>query len=348
VKAHSAHPGTSELVAELMQQTVAEAGLPEGVFSLVFDAGIEAGAALVRHPLVQAVAFTGSIRAGRILMDMAAARPHPVPCFTEMASCNPVFILPGALRGKAESLAQGLFNSFTLGAGQMCTKPGIVLLPEQVEAAPFVATLSGLVTQAAPFTLLTPGIARDYARASSHRATQATLAAQAPVAGTTPACPANAQIFTTTLDEFLRQPELSEEIFGPDTLLVHCQSPADYLRAAQALDGHLTATLLGSEEDLAAHRELIALLEQKAGRLIFNGFPTGVEVSPAMVHGGPYPATSDARFTSVGTRSIHRFARPVCFQNFPDALMPPELQAANPLGILRQIDGVPSHDPLTS
>lgn len=352
VKAHSAHPGTSELVAAVVQQAVADAALPEGVFSLLFDAGIEVGAALVRHPLVQAVAFTGSIVAGRKIMDMAAARPCPIPCFTEMASCNPVFILPGALQAGsfqagAEGVAQGLFNSFTLAAGQMCTKPGIVLLPEQPETAQFLSKLSELVAQSAPFTLLTAGIARDYARAASHRATQATLTAQAPISDTAPACPANAQIFTTTLEEFLRQPELSEEIFGPDTLLVHCQSPADYLRAAQALEGHLTATVLGSEADLAAHRELIALLEQKAGRLIFNGFPTGVEVSHAMVHGGPYPATSDARFTSVGTRSIYRFARPVCFQNFPDALVPEELQAANPLGILRQIDGVPSHDPLT-
>jgi 2,5-dioxopentanoate dehydrogenase len=348
VKAHSAHPGTSELVAAVIQQAIVGADLPEGVFSLLFGSGVEAGGSLVRHPLVQAVTFTGSLGAGRTLMDMAAARPHPIPCFTEMSSGNPVFILPGALQGGHDSLAQGLFNSFTLAAGQMCTKPGIVLLPEQFETAPFLAKLSDLVAQAAPFTLLTAGIARDYARASSHRATQATLSAHAPMPDATPACPANAQIFTTTLEEFLRQPELSEEIFGPDTLLVHCQSPADYLRAAQALDGHLTATLLGSEEDLVAHRELIALLEQKAGRLIFNGFPTGVEVSHAMVHGGPYPATADARFTSVGTRSIYRFARPVCFQNFPDALMPPELQAANPLGILRQIDGVPSRDPLTS
>jgi len=346
VKAHSAHPGTSELVAEAMQQAVVNAGLPEGVFSLLFDAGIEVGAALVRHPLVQAVAFTGSLRAGRILMDMAAARPRPIPCFTEMASSNPVFILPGALRGGAESLAQGLFNSFTLGAGQMCTKPGIVLLPGQAETAGFMTKLTELVSQAAPFTLLTAGIARDYARASSHRAKQATLAAQAPLADGAPACPANVQLFTTSLDEFLREPELSEEIFGPDTLLVQCQSPDEYLRAAEALDGHLTATVLGSEEDFAAHRELIAILEQKAGRLIFNGFPTGVEVAPAMVHGGPYPATSDSRYTSVGSKAIYRFARPVCFQNFPDALVPEELHAANPLGILRLVNGVSSRDPV--
>jgi NADP-dependent aldehyde dehydrogenase len=346
VKAHPAHPGTSELAAEVVQQAVAAAGLPEGVFSLLFDAGIEVGVALVRHPLVQALAFTGSLRAGRALMDLAAARPRPIPCFTEMASCNPVFILPGALKNGAEGLAQGLFNSVTLGAGQMCTKPGIVLLPRQPETSAFTGKLSELVVQAAPFTLLTPGIARDYARLASHRATQATLEAQAPATGSALSSPANAQLFSTSLDEFLAQPELAEEVFGPDTLLVHCQSPDEYLRAAEALDGHLTATVLGTENDLAEHRLLIAVLEQKAGRLIFNGFPTGVEVAPAMVHGGPYPATSDSRFTSVGTGAIFRFARPVCFQNFPDAQLPVELQAANPLGILRLVDGAPSREPL--
>jgi NADP-dependent aldehyde dehydrogenase len=344
VKAHSAHPGTSELVATVIQQAVKNAGLPEGVFSLIYGSGVQAGGALVRHPLINAVTFTGSLAAGRTLMDMAAARPRPIPCFTEMSSGNPVFILPGTLKAEPETLAQGLFNSFTLGAGQFCTKPGIVLIPEQSETDRFLARLSELVNQAQPYTLLTPGIAREYARGSSHRATQATLAAQSPSADSTPACPANAQLFSSTLDEFLLKPELSDEIFGPDTLLVRCDSPTDYLRAAHSLDGHLTATLLGSEEDLAAHRELIAVLEEKAGRLIFNGFPTGVEVSHAMVHGGPYPATADARFTSVGTRSIYRFARPVCFQNFPDALVPAELQAGNPLGILRLIDGVSSRE----
>jgi NADP-dependent aldehyde dehydrogenase len=348
VKAHPAHPGTSELVAEVVQRSVAAAGLSEGVFSLLFDGGIEVGVALVRHPLVQALAFTGSLRAGRALMDLAAARPSPIPCFTEMASCNPVFILSGALKNGAENLAQGLFNSVTLGAGQMCTKPGIVFLPQQPDAAAFTGKLSELVTQAQPFTLLTPGIASEYARLSSHRATQATLEAQASASVAAPASPANAQLFSTTLAEFLAHHDLSEEIFGPDTLLVQCQSPDEYLRAAEALEGHLTATVLGSEEDLAAHRELIAILEQKAGRLIFNGFPTGVEVAHAMVHGGPYPATSDSRFTSVGTAAIYRFARPVCFQNFPDAQLPEELQATNPLGILRLIDGVPTREPLTS
>ena len=350
VKAHSAHPGTSELVATVIQQAVAAAGLPEGVYSLLYGSGIETGAALVRHPLIQAVTFTGSLGAGRTLMDMAAARPRPIPCFTEMSSGNPIFIQPGALRGGAEALAEGLFNSFTLGAGQFCTKPGIVFLPEQPETAGFLQKLRELVSQAQPFTLLTPGIARDYARASGQRAAQATLAAQAAPPKSdlvhAPACPANAQLFTTTLEEFVRQPELSEEIFGPGTLLVRCETPDDFLRAAVALEGHLTATILGTNDELAAQSALIALLEQKAGRLLFNGFPTGVEVSHAMVHGGPYPATSDSRFTSVGSQAIFRFARPVCFQGFPDALVPAELQAANPLGIMRLMDGVRTREPL--
>jgi len=348
VKAHSAHPGTSELVAEVVRQAIADAGLPEGVFSLIYDAGFEAGAALVRHPAIQAVAFTGSLPAGRALMDIAAARPRPIPCFTEMSSGNPVFLLPGALRAGTESLAQGLFNSFTLAAGQMCTKPGIVLIPEQAETTAFAEKLNQLVAAAAPFTLLTAGIAKEYARSLAHRASQASVTAHAEAGEHRPASPADAQIFSTTLEEFLQEPNLSEEIFGPDTLLVHCQSPAEYIRAAEALDGHLTASVWGSDEDLAAHRDLIAVLERKAGRLIFNGFPTGVEVAPAMVHGGPYPSTSDSRYTSVGSGAIFRFARPVCFQNFPDSAMPAELQSENPLGILRLVDGQPSREPLAS
>jgi NADP-dependent aldehyde dehydrogenase len=338
------------LVASVIQQAVAAEGLPEGVFSLLFGSGAEIGGALVRHPQIQAVTFTGSLGAGRTLMDLAAARPQPIPCFTEMSSGNPVFILPGALTGGAETLAEALLNSFTLGAGQFCTKPGIVFLPDLPEADLFQQRLCALVSQAQPFTLLTAGIARDYTRLTSARATQATLAAQAPKpepgSDAVPACHADAQLFAASLDEFLRRPALSEEIFGPDTLLVRCPSVESFLGAAHSLDGHLTATLLGSEEDLGQERELIALLEQKAGRLLFNGFPTGVEVSHAMVHGGPYPATSDSRFTSVGSQSIFRFVRPVCFQNFPDSLVPAELQAANPLGILRLIDGVPSREPL--
>ena len=344
VKAHPAHPGTSEMVGTIIADAVAAEGLAPGAFSLVFDGGVEAGTALVKHPLVRAVAFTGSLRAGRSLMDLAAFRPDPIPCFTEMSSGNPVFVLPGALRKGPGALAAGLFGSFTLGAGQFCTKPGVVLFPESPEATTFVEELGKLVDEAQPYTLLTPGIAREYGRATLERAAEVKVAATAARSNPEHQCRVNAQLFAADLDEFLAKPELADEIFGPDTLLVRCDGTQDYIEAARALDGHLTATIFGDEEDLVANRELIQILEEKAGRLIFNAFPTGVEVCHAMVHGGPYPSTSDARFTSVGTLAIYRFARPVCFQGFPQALLPAELQDGNPLGIRRLVDGKPEKE----
>ncbi|HWA92970.1 MAG TPA: aldehyde dehydrogenase (NADP(+)) [Terracidiphilus sp.] len=337
VKAHPAHPGTSELVARIIADAVKAEGLHEGVFSMVFDIGIEAGAALVTHPAIKAVAFTGSLRGGRALMDLVAGREDPIPCFTEMSSGNPVFVLPGALKKGPVELAKGLFGSFTLGAGQFCTKPGIVLMAEQPETAAFLAELQSLTELAQPFTLLTAGIAREYERATQARRESAAVSAQADV--TASGVQAAATLFSTSLEQFLEEPELGDEIFGPDTLLVACKSTDEYVRAAQALDGHLTATIFGTDEDLAAHSELVRILEQKAGRIIFNGFPTGVEVCHAMVHGGPYPSTSDARFTSVGSLAIYRFARPVCFQGFPQAMLPDELKDGNPLGIRRLVDG---------
>jgi len=278
-------------------------------------------------------------------MDAAAARPEPIPCFTEMSSGNPVFILPGALRKGPAALAQGLFGSFTMGAGQFCTKPGIVFVPGVAETSVFLDELKSLVGQAQPFTLLTGGIAREYDRATEARSAHATVAAEAHLLpeGQNSAAPfhAAAKLFSVPLDQLVREPHLADEIFGPDTLLVNCAGTHDYFSAARALSGHLTATIFGDEEDLAANRELIQILEQKVGRLIFNGFPTGVEVTHAMVHGGPYPATSDPRFTSVGSLAIYRFARPVCFQNFPQSMLPPELQDANPLHLRRLRDGKP-------
>lgn len=341
VKAHAAHPGTSELAARILSDAAAAEGLHPGVFSLIFDAGIEAGMTLVRHPLVRAVAFTGSLRAGRTLMDLAAARPDPIPCFTEMSSGNPVFVLPGALRKDVDTIAKGLFGSFTLGAGQFCTKPGIILVPAGQEANDFELALCDQVELSDPFTMLTAGIAREYASGTQARESQVTLLANAQKECSTSAFSAQAKLFKSSLDGLLANPALTDEVFGPNTLLVRCEKPEDYLRVAAALDGHLTATIFGDEEDLAANRELIQILERKAGRLIFNAFPTGVEVTHAMVHGGPYPSTSDPRFTSVGSLAIYRFARPVCFQGFPDAMLPPELQDANPLAIARLREGKP-------
>jgi NADP-dependent aldehyde dehydrogenase len=344
VKAHAAHPGTGEIAGRIIVDAVAAESLPPGTFSMLFGAGAEIGAALVKHPHIRAVGFTGSLRAGRALMDAAAARPEPIPCFTEMSSGNPVFILPGALRKGPAALAQGLFGSFTLGAGQFCTKPGVVFVSESPQALKFRDELELLVQQSQPFTLLTSGISREYERSSIARATQTSVVESRTSAekseGSEP-FHANARLFTTTLNDLISRPDLADEIFGPDTLIVRCGETKDYLDAARALSGHLTATIFGDEEDLAANVELIHILEQKAGRLIFNAFPTGVEVTHAMVHGGPYPATSDPRFTSVGSLAIYRFARPVCFQNFPQSALPPELQDANPLGIHRLRDGKP-------
>jgi alpha-ketoglutaric semialdehyde dehydrogenase len=341
VKAHPAHPGTSEIAADILTQAVIAEGLPPGVFTLLFDSGIDAGATLVRHPLIRAVAFTGSLHGGRALMDLAAARRDPIPCFTEMSSGNPVFVLPSALRNDPEKLASALFASFTLGAGQFCTKPGIVLVPGTHGDQAFLDALRVLVQNAPPATLLTDGIASTYARATEARSREIPLAASSPVQETSSPCLAQTKIFTVCLEEFLSNQQLAQEIFGPNTLLVHCDQPSDLLRAASSLEGHLTATILGDDRDLEEHRELIHLLEQKAGRIIFNAFPTGVEVTHAMVHGGPYPATSDPRFTSVGSMAIYRFARPVCFQGFPNALLPPELQNENPMRIARLWDGKP-------
>ena len=339
VKAHPAHPATSEIVATAIQQAVADAGLPEGVFSLLYSAGNELGKTLVLHPAVQAVAFTGSQRGGRALMDLAASRPQPIPCFAEMSSVNPLFILPELLAADPEGFAQNLFASFTLGAGQFCTKPGLIFWTKLPGSDAFLAHLKKLVDEATPQPLLAPGIARAYEQLTVERATQSTRAAAAKPQGNAPFCHAEPQLFSTTLAEFEAQSKLAEEIFGPTTLLIECPDLASYVRAASGLEGQLTATLFGTEADLAAQPELIAVLATKAGRVIVNAFPTGVEVSSAMVHGGPYPAASDARFTSVGTRAIDRFVRPVCYQSLPDALLPAELQDANPLGILRLIDG---------
>jgi NADP-dependent aldehyde dehydrogenase len=268
-----------------------------------------------------------------------------------MSSGNPVFILPGALRKGPSALAQGLFGSFTLGGGQFCTKPGIVILAAAAQSLAFRDELKSLVEQAQPFTLLTGGIAREYDRATEERATQVSLAAEAHMLSESStngeAFLAQAKLFEASSREFLYelirgtgQLSPSDEIFGPNALLISSDE-IDMKLIARSFSGHLTATIFGDEDDLAANRELLDILEQKAGRLIFNGFPTGVEVSHAMVHGGPYPSTSDPRFTSVGSLAIYRFARPVCFQNFPQSQLPPELQDANPLGIRRLRDGRP-------
>ena len=339
-KAHPAHPGTSELVGRAMQESIRECNLPEGVFSLLFDRGTQVGTDLVKHPLVKAGGFTGSRAAGRILMDLAAARPEPIPFYAEMSSTNPVFILPGALRERGESIAAGLYGSFTMGAGQFCTKPGLVFLPHGEGAPAFAEKLQQLVAGSSQFLLLTKPICSAYGAAIGAR--QADASVRLTTAGPQPEAGANfavgSLLFETDAVSFLGS-DLDAEIFGPTTLLVRHSTRDQVLAIARGLEGHLTATLHGTEEDFREFADLIAILENKVGRIVLNGFPTGVEVTHAMVHGGPYPATSDGRSTSVGSQAIFRFARPVCYQGFPDSALPDALKSGNPLGIWRMVDG---------
>jgi 2,5-dioxopentanoate dehydrogenase len=339
VKAHSAHPGTSELVGQVVSESVRACSLPAGVFALLFGAGSELGAALVAHPVVKAVGFTGSLSAGRSLMKVAASRPEPIPCFMEMSSSNPLIVLPEALASRSTQIANGLFGSFTLGVGQFCTKPGLVYLPRNGAADALVATLKSLVEQSQASPMLTETICGNNAlgvAARKRNSAVETLAEGAAGTGASYAAPA---LFEVSGSQMLRSPELAQEIFGPSTLVIRYQDRVELLALLNAVEGQLTATVHGTDADIAANSDLIAILERKAGRLVVNGFPTGVEVCHAMVHGGPFPATSESRMTSVGTQAIYRFVRPVCYQDFPQAALPDELKNENPLGIWRLVDG---------
>lgn len=334
VKAHPAHPGTSDLAAEAIRRAVAACHLPAGLFGLLHGAAPETSVGLVRHPSIEAVGFTGSTRAGRALFDAAAARPRPIPVFAEMSSVNPVFVLPGAVRERGAAIADGLVASFTLGVGQFCTKPGLVFGAAAEEWDAFAATLAAKARAVPPGVMLHAGIADAFTRAVGAMQGVEWLAQ------------GGAHVARVDAATFLARPELAHEVFGPFTLLVTVRDTAELRAVASQLEGQLTATLHGTEADLAAAADLIALLARKAGRILCNGFPTGVEVSHAMNHGGPYPATTDVRFTSVGSAAILRFARPVCYQNLPDPLLPEPLKNANPLKLLRLVNGVPTRDPL--
>lgn len=348
VKAHRAHPGTSELVAGAITRALAACGLPAGLFSLIHGGGASIGIAMVKHPATTAVGFTGSHVAGRALFDAAASRPHPIPVFAEMSSINPVFLLPGAVRERGAALAQGLLTSFTLGVGQFCTKPGLVFALRGPDTDAFLGKLAELVQAAPSGTMLTRGIRESY---MENRAKITAVAGVTPLAhgagsGELARTEQPPSVATTTARNFLAHPELATEAFGPFALILLADSTDELEACAAALDGQLTATLHGNAADLAGARALLATLEQKAGRIVINGFPTGVEVCPAMNHGGPYPATTDVRFTSVGTAAIQRFVRPVCYQSLPDELLPPALKNANPLGLLRLVNGTPTREPL--
>ncbi len=341
VKAHPAHPGTSALVGQAIRDSVKASGLPEGVFSMLFDAGIEVGVQLVQHPVIKAVAFTGSYAGGTALMKLAAARPEPIPCYSEMGSVNPVFVLPGALNKRGAAVAAGLQASFTLGAGQFCTKPGLVLVPQEDGTPGFLKELGEKVSSTPTQTLLTKAIADRYTSAVKSRkaATEAGVLAEGASVEQSAAAKVQASLFVAEYKDLVKHHDLAQEIFGPTTVVVGYQDRKQLLAVAEQLEGHLTATLQGEESELADYADLINILTRKVGRLILNAYPTGVEVCHAMVHGGPFPATSDGRSTSVGTQAIYRFTRLVCFQSFPDVVLPDELKSSNPLGIMRMVDG---------
>ena len=339
VKGHGAHPGTSELVGRAIRAAVASCGLPEGVFSLLFGTGNEIGTALVADPRTKAVGFTGSRRGGLALMAVAAKRPEPIPVYAEMSSINPVFLMPSALASRAEALGKGFVASLTMGAGQFCTNPGILLGVEGPDLDRFVAAAVEALGGSAASTMLTPGIRAAYDSGVAKLAGSGDVTTLARGMACSGPNQAQAAFFTTTADAFLADTELQEEVFGAASLLIRCGDVAAMKAVAERLEGQLTATVQMEAQDKAAVAALIPTLERKAGRILANGWPTGVEVCHAMVHGGPFPATSDPRSTSVGTLAIRRFLRPVCYQDLPADLLPEAVRDGNPLGLWRRVDG---------
>jgi NADP-dependent aldehyde dehydrogenase len=339
VKAHSAHLGTSELVGRAIQQAVAHCGLPEGVFSMLFADGVQVGQSLVAHPVIQAVGFTGSRQGGLALMRTAALRRVPIPVYAEMSSINPVFLLPGALAHEPAKLAQAFVDSLTLGAGQFCTNPGLVLGVDGPEFRHFIEAAAGALREKGAQTMLTPGIHQAYAAGVSRLSGMAGVREVALGKAEGAGCAAQAGLYVCDAETFLATPALEAEIFGPCSLVVACRDLAEMRRIAEHLEGQLTATVHAVAADHCAAAQLLPALERCVGRILFNGFPTGVEVSHAMVHGGPFPSTSDSRTTSVGAMAIDRFLRPVCYQNFPADLLPAALGDTNSYRLTRMVDG---------
>ena len=338
VKAHGAHPGTSELVGRAVARAVKHCDLPEGVFSLLYGSGREVGIALVTDPRIKAVGFTGSQSGGIALCQAAQARPEPIPVYAEMSAVNPVYLFAGALKTRGEALAQGFVTSLTLGAGQFCTNPGLVIAVQGAALERFISLASEHLKERPAQTMLTPGIFNAYETGVGTLAEHAQRLASGLAAQGPNQC--QAQLFTTRAQDFLANPRLQAEIFGAASLVVQCANDDEVRQVTEHLEGQLTATLHLDDGDIEHARALLPTLERKAGRLLVNGWPTGVEVCDAMVHGGPFPATSDSRSTSVGTAAILRFLRPVCYQDFPDSLLPDALKHSNPLALRRLLDGL--------
>lgn len=339
VKGHPAHPRTSLMVAEVILNAARQTGMPEHVFQHIAGDGFETGQALVSHPLTRAVGFTGSFAGGKALVDLANARPVPIPVFAEMGSVNPVCLLPGALAERGASIAAQLARSITNDMGQFCTKPGLQLAIENADLQNYIHLLSEEIRKVQPQSMLHPGIFSNFRKRreevmSKPGVMQESVSEKEPGSGE--GYPGLASVSAA---DYLRQPDLHAEVFGPHSILVRCRDMAELLEVSTQLEGQLTATIMGTDAELKSNVNLIEILSTKAGRIIINGVPTGVEVCPSMNHGGPFPATSDSRFSAVGTSAIRRFVRPVCFQNLPHDLLPDELRDENPLGIRRVKNG---------
>ncbi|MFL8992169.1 aldehyde dehydrogenase (NADP(+)) [Pseudomonas sp. QLc11A] len=342
-KAHSGHMATAEQVADAIIRAAEKTGMPAGVFNMIYGGGV--GEALVKHPAIRAVGFTGSLKGGRALCDMAAARAQPIPVFAEMSSINPVIVLPQALQARADTVARDLTASVVQGCGQFCTNPGLLIGIRSASFSAFVQQVAGLMGDQPAQTMLNAGTLGSYGQGLQKLLAHPGIEHLAgnPQQGNQ----AQPQLFKADVRLLLDGDEvLQEEVFGPTTVVVEVADQAQLTAALNGLHGQLTATVIGEPQDFEQFAGLTALLEQKVGRILLNGYPTGVEVCDSMVHGGPYPATSDARGTSVGTLAIDRFLRPVCFQNYPDSLLPDALKNGNPLRIQRLVDGQPSRDAL--
>lgn len=344
VKGHPAHPGTSQLIGDAILRAAQATNMPEGVFSLVHGESANVGMAIVKHPLIKAIGFTGSYRGGKAIFDAAVRRPEPIPVYAEMGSTNPVFILPGALQERGDTLAQGLAGSVALGVGQFCTNPGMVVALQSEISKQFITKTARAFTSLNAGTMLTPAIKKAYDSGIEKLTKTPGISIMAQGIGNETVCGGTPHLLQTDATTFLANPEIGEEVFGPSTVYISADSKTQLLEMAASLHGHLTATLQATPADLEEYADLISVLERKVGRLLVNGFPTGVEVCSAMVHGGPFPATTDARTTSVGTAAIYRFTRPICYQDFPDTILPAELQNGNPLGMWRQINGQLTQD----
>jgi NADP-dependent aldehyde dehydrogenase len=344
VKSHPMHAGTGELVASAIVKASEKTNMPNGVFSNINSSGIHVGGELVKHSGVKAVGFTGSIKGGRALYDLAAQREEPIPVFAEMGSINPVIIFPEALQSRGESLAKTYAGSITLGTGQFCTNPGLLLGIKGDDLTRFINTLSDEIVKIEPSCMLHPNIIGAYESNKQKVSSQSNLSVVADYEADLQTNYARQTITTVEGKTFLENPTLHQEVFGPFSMVVQCENATQLEQIISQLEGQLTGTVIAEHEEASNYPEVISALQNRVGRIIYNGVPTGVEVCPSMVHGGPYPSSTDSRFTAVGIHSIKRWVRPFSYQDWPNDLRPDELKNGNPLGITRSINGVSTND----